>query len=325
MTGVENASSPPRAGVAWSWQAATAGAVYALPAAVVAVQDPTAGLSLAVGVLPAAILPMPGRRRSRIAILVIGVVAGVSMFLGGTLALLPTWVASVLLVSIVTGAAALSAVAPGGRLVLTLCAPLVAVGLSFADVATSLATMVLVVAGAAYAWLVSLCWPERSRAPRAEVARPDVHLMVGYGLRLGTAAAIAYAVAAGLGMDHPGWAPGACLLVARPEVDLLRSRGIARVVAVLVGASVAVAVLALEPPSSVYAAVAVLAMAGVAGTTGSRWYITAGFSTALVLLLLLHDDEAQTAQKVGERVGETVLGVGLAFLFGWVLPSLRRR
>jgi hypothetical protein len=322
---VENASAPSRPAVAWSWQGAIAGAVYALPAGIVALRDPSSGLSLAVGVLPAAILPMPARRRSRVAILVVGAVAGVSMFLGGMLAHLPVWLAAVLLVPLVTGAAALSAVAPGGRLVLSLCAPLVAVGLSFSDFATSVVTVLLLVAGAAYAWLVSLCWPERPPAARAEPARPEVRSMVGYGLRLGAAAAIAYAVAAGLGTDHPGWAPGACLLVARPQVDLLRSRGVARVVAVLVGASAAVALLALQPPSSVYAAVVLLTLAGVAGTAGSRWYITAGFSTLLVLVLLVYGDEAQTAQKVGERVGETVLGVGLAYLFGWLLPSMRRR
>jgi len=30
-------------------------------------------------------------------------------------------------------------------------------------------------------------------------------------------------------LDHPGWAPAACLLVARPQLDLLQSRGIGRV------------------------------------------------------------------------------------------------
>jgi uncharacterized membrane protein YccC len=49
--------------------------------------------------------------------------------------------------------------------------------------------------------------------------------MLGYGLRMGAAAALAYLAAALLQLDHPGWAPAACLLVARPQVDLLQTRG----------------------------------------------------------------------------------------------------
>ena len=311
--------------VAWSWPRALAGAVYALPAGLVAVSDPAAGVPLAVGVLPAALLPMPGPRRRRIVILLVGTMAGVSMFVGGLLAHLPTLAAATLLVPVVTGAAALAARIPGGNLVLGLCAPLVAAGLSYGDFATALSTMVLLVAGATYAWLVSLLWPERAASAPPVPPRPGLRVMVGYGIRMGTAAAIAYALAAALHLDHPGWAPAACLLVARPQVDLLRNRGIGRVLAVLVGAGLAVTVLEIDPASGGYAVLVVVVIAATAATSGSRWYITPGFSTLLVLLLLLYDHDDQAEQKFGERVGETVLGVTLAYLFGWLLPSVLPR
>jgi len=37
--------------------------------------------------------------------------------------------------------------------------------------------------------------------------------------------------------------------------------------------------------------------------------------------MLLLGNPDQTIEKFNERVGETILGVGLAYLFGWALPS----
>ncbi len=44
--------------------------------------------------------------------------------------------------------------------------------------------------------------------------------------------------------------------------------------------------------------------------------MTAAFSTFLVFLLFLSEDPDAAAARFGERVGETVLGVGLAYLVG---------
>jgi uncharacterized membrane protein YccC len=149
--------------------------------------------------------------------------------------------------------------------------------------------------------------------------------MVDYGVRMGLGAALVYLLAASLGLDHPGWAPAACLLVARPQLDLLRSRGVGRVVSVTVGALAAVLLLRLDPSNAVLAVIALAVLAGASGTAGSRWYITSAFTTLLVFLMMLggHPEEATT--KFHERVGETVLGVAAAYLFGWAVPVLRRR
>ena len=45
--------------LAWVWPLALLGALYATPAALVTVTDPTKGLALAAGVLPAAALGLP--------------------------------------------------------------------------------------------------------------------------------------------------------------------------------------------------------------------------------------------------------------------------
>jgi uncharacterized membrane protein YccC len=163
---------------------------------------------------------------------------------------LPTGVAALLLVVAVVAAALASSAVPLGRVILVLCAPLVAAGLSYDDYATSVETCVLLTAGAAYAWLVSLAWPQRHAPQRPTPQLPPRREMAWYGVRIGVAAAIAYLIAAGLGLDHPGWAPAACLLVARPQSDLLKIRGVGRIASVTLGAIAAAVLLSLRRPTS---------------------------------------------------------------------------
>jgi hypothetical protein len=69
------------------------GATYALPAAIATLHDtarPRGGLPLAVGVLPAAIIPMPAQRRARVVILLVGAIVGAPLLGGGVIAHLPT-------------------------------------------------------------------------------------------------------------------------------------------------------------------------------------------------------------------------------------------
>jgi hypothetical protein len=312
-------------GVAWSWPDATRGLVYAVPAVVVTAVDPAAGVPLAVGVLPACLLPLPGPRRARALVAVVGLLCAASLLLGGVLVHLPTLLTALGLAAVVVAAAIASAVRPAGRVLLVLAAPLTAIGLSYGDWRTSVAAALLMLAGAAYAWAVSLLWPATPARSRPHAPLPSRPAMVRYGLFVGSGAALAYLVAAGLGLDHPGWAPAACLLVARPDAALLRSRALGRAVAVLLGALAAVAVLAADLPTPVLAALAGLVVSGAAATRGSRWYVTSAFTTFLVVVMLLHEHPEQTGQKVSERVGETLVGVGLALLFGIGLPALAAR
>ena len=306
----------------WSWPDAARGLVYAVPAAVATAVDPPTGVPLALGVLPACLLPLPGPRRARALIALVGTLCGVSLFLGGALAHLGTVATALALVAVVVGAAVAASGRSWGRLLLVLAAPLTAAGLSYDDWGTSLGASVLLTAGAAYAWLVSLLWPAHAAVPRPPADLPPRAAMVRYGLLLGTGAALAYLLASRLGLDHPGWAPAACLLVARPDAGLLRSRAVGRVLSVLVGSLAAVAVLVADLPALLLAALAALALVAAAATRGSRWYVTSAFTTFLVFLMLLMGHEEDAAQKVGERVGETLVGAALAVLFGIVVPAL---
>lgn len=311
--------------VVWSWPHALIGVVYAIPAAAVALRDPGSGIPLAVGVLPAVFVGIPPRRRARIVILIIGVLAGASIFLGSVLAHLPLIATVALLVAAVIGAAVLASVLPAGRIVLVLCAPLVAAGLSYPDYSHSAETFLLLSLGSAYAYLVSLAWPPRSAKQRTQTPLPPRQAMLDYGVRMGLAAAIVYAIATGLELDHPGWAPAACLLVARPQLDLLQSRGVGRVLSVVGGAVAAALLLRANPSNYVFTILAIVVLAVAAGTIGSRWYITSAFTTLLVFVMLLNGHPEETVGKFNERVGETILGVAAAYLFGWAVPALRVR
>src|SRR5262249_28719304 len=125
--------------------------------------------------------------------------------------------------------------------------------------------------------------------------------------------------------DHPGWAPGACLLVARPQLDLLQSRGIGRVLSVTAGAVAAAILLRTDPSNFVLACLAVVILGSAAATVGSRCDITSAFTTFLVFVMMLNGHPEETVGKFNERVGETILGVTAAYLFGWAIPVVRAR
>jgi hypothetical protein len=73
----------------------------------------------------------------------------------------------------------------------------------------------------------------------------------------------------------------------------------------------------------VLAVTTLAALAGVAATRGSRWYVTPFFTTFLVIQFLVSDYSAAVAHwRFWERVGLTLLGVGVAYLFGLGLPKI---
>ena len=311
--------------VAWSWSNALMGALCTVPAAtVVALGDPKKGLAWAIGVLPAAVIGVLPTRQARLKTAFVGVLFAVSIVLGSILAQ-NTVVAVVGMFLLPLGAALLAAKRPLGLIALTLCAPLIAIGLSYTDVHETLGIGLLMIAGSALAALLTcLFWPETEPARRTPSALLSRAQAVDYGVRLGLAAAVSTAIGFAIHTDHVGWIAGATLFVMRPTADMQQLRSCGRVVSVFAGALAAVALLHYQPSDSVLAATTLAALAGVAATRGSRWYITPFFSTFLVIqLLLVSNYSAAVANwRFWERVGLTAAGVGIAYLFGLALPKL---
>jgi hypothetical protein len=314
-------------GLAWSSQDALRCGLCTLPAAlVIVVGNPSKGLAWAVGVLPAAIIGLAPERRQRVRIAAVGVLFALSVLLGSLLA--QTDLTAVVGIFVVAFAAAvLASHRPVGLVAMTLCAPVTAIGLSYADVTTALWLGLIMFGGSVFTWLVFLAWPDAPVAARAAPQLLPKTKARQYGLSSGLAAAVATAVGIAINTDHIGWAPAAALLVMRPADDMFRLRMVGRLVSVLLGALAAMAFLRVSPSDAAVAVVAIAALAGAGGTHASRWYVTSLFTTFLVLTMLLWSDAtvANEQWRFAERVGETCLGVGLAYVFGLVLPRALRQ
>ena len=210
-------------------------------------------------------------------------------------------------------------------ILLTLGLPLAAVGFSYPGLQSSLPLALLLFGGSVYAWLVSLPWPDRPGPDGARERHPDNPDLLGYGVRAGLAGALCAGIGFALDFDHVGWAAAAALLVMRPSESTLELRAIGRPVSVLVGAAAAIGLVALATPRWALGTIVVLVVVMATATARSRWYVTPAFTTFLVFLLLLSGDPAQAAGRFWERLGETVLGVGVACVFGLLLPGLLHR
>jgi len=301
----------------WAWPEAALGAALAVPGAIVALGDVDKGLALAIGVLPSAIIGLAPMRRARVQTVLLGLLIAVPLVVGSVLSHVP-WVAVPVLFLLCLGAAVCSVGHRLGQVALVLSLPMAAIGLSYQDLGESLALAALMVAGSVVAFVVSLAWPERPAQPAA--ALPSAS-MVDYGVRLGLAAATSAAIGFALDLDHVGWACAAALLVMRPSTEMLEERSVGRIVSVSLGAMVAAALATLSTTPAVYALCIVIALAGAAATHRSRWYVTSLFSTFLALSLLVYSNPSDASARLVERFIETALGVGIACLFGLLVPA----
>ncbi|PMC07177.1 FUSC family protein [Microbacterium sp. UMB0228] len=310
-----------RGGLTWRWSRFGLGLLYAVPSMAVAPFDPAVALALSIGVLPAAAMGLPARRRARSAIPVLGTLVALGLLLGATLALAPVLAVPALAVLAVM-ASMLAARERAGPLALTLVLPMVGLGLSFPLSATTILLAGAIVAGSVYAWLIALLWPEHRAGARVPAAMPKGRALLVYGVLLGAAAGTAAAIGFATGVEHVGWATGAVLLVMRPVRGQLVLRSVGRAASVLIGA-LAAAGFALLSPSGVVVALAIgVVVGGLGAVQESRWYVAPAFTTFLVLSLLLSTSDASPTSRFLERTLETLLGVALALFFGALVPAL---
>jgi hypothetical protein len=311
-------------GLAWSWSSAAWGALGALPAcAVIAGGHASAGLALAVGTIPAGMAGIAQQRHRRLRPAIPGF--GFALFvLAGAAIHDPAWLAVAGIAAAPVVAALLTAERPLGPLAFALLTPAVAIGLSFGSVAEAAGLSVAIACGTVSMIAISLAWPDGESPVPAPHAPPLTRAeSIEWGLLLGAAAAVATLLGELRDVSHLGWAPAAALLVMRPQHDLLTLRGTGRVLSVLAGAAAAVAVAEVEPRTGVLAVLAFLAVVGAVGTRASRWYVTATGTTFLALSMILYggNDQSVIETTFAARVGATLVGVGLAYLFGVVVAD----
>lgn len=318
-------ASPAAPGLAWSWSLCALGVALSLPASLVALVHPPFGFALAVGVIPAAINRLAPRRAARWMSVLVGTAAGASLLLGALLTQLPpVAVAALFVFGLVAPLWARHGLL--GGLIIALCLPLTGIGLSYHDIGTALVFAGLMAGSSAYAWLVSLLWPQRPPAPPPPEPAPAEAAAV-YGVLLGCAGALAAALGYLLHLEHVGWIVGACLLVMRPNRSLLFLRSAGRALSVIGGALLAAALALWAPGNGVLAVFVLAAIAAVTALQASRWYVAPAFTTFLALSMIARTSDETPLDLFTERMWETLAGIGIALLFGWALPSLlvRRR
>lgn len=309
------------AGLTWQWSRFALGVVFALPGILVAPFSPTAGLALAIGVLPAAAFGLPARRSRRAILPIVGVLSALGLLLGSTLTRVPA--IAVVSLFILSVAASLSTRwGRLGQLMLALVLPLVGMGLSFPELSTTWVMAACIVAGSVYAWLVSLLWPERDEhllPPPPTTRGAD---LIGYGILLGLASAIAASIGYVLDLEHVGWATGTVLLVMRPARGQVILRSVGRAASVFLGAAAALVFALFEPGGALIGLLIALTIGAMSAMQESRWYVAPAFTTLVVLTLILSTSTASPGARFVERTIETLLGVGLALVFGAAVPSL---
>jgi hypothetical protein len=321
---VTSNTAPP---LRWSWGDGVRSAICALPAVpVVVLSNPSKGMAWAVGCLPVAILGLAPTRMARRRLLVVAALFAASILIGSVLAQTKvTTVAGIF--ALAFGAALLASRRPFGLIALTLCLPVCAVGLSYSDLSEAAALGAVFVAAGVFSFAVLELWPEY----RPKDAPPPPELLPKrfareYGLLLGLAGATSALVGLLIHTDHVGWAPAAGYFVMRPTPEMQKLRSAGRIGSVFLGALVGVAFVRSAPTDAAIAVFAVAVIGAAGAMHQSRWYVTPAFGTALVLTMLLyqHPTVATEQWRFNERVAETVLGVGSAYFWGLIVPSVLR-
>ncbi|MFB7249453.1 FUSC family protein [Microbacterium sp. NPDC056234] len=308
-------------GLTWQWSRFALGVVFALPGILVAPFSPAAGLALAIGVLPAAAFGLPSRRSRRAVLPLVGALSAVGLVLGSLLTQVPmVAIAALLLLSILASLS--TARGRWGRLLLVLVLPLVGIGLSFPDISTTLVMAAFGISGSVYAWLVSLLWPERPDPLPAAPKTTRGSDLLAYGILLGLASASAAAIGYAFDLDQVGWATGTVLLVMRPVRGQVILRSIGRAASVFAGAIAAIGFALLEPGGVLVGLLIAVAVGAMSAMQESRWYVAPAFTTLVVLTLVLATSSTAPGEQFVERTIETLIGIGLALIFGAALPSL---
>jgi uncharacterized membrane protein YccC len=124
---------------------------------------------------------------------------------------------------------------------------------------------------------------------------------------------------------HDYWILLTITVVLRGSFAQTIERRNTRVIGTLLGCMVAGAVLYLHTPASLLLAIVTLAQAAAHAFAVRRYLVTAIAATVLALVQAhLLNSGVSTVFDVGERLGDTLIGVMLAWIFSYVLPSWER-
>ncbi len=306
---------------------AAVGVAPAIP--LIALGHLTPGVAFAIGLLPTSLMGIAPRRKLRVLYGIIGCLFGVGILVGATInsAHIPVVSAGLFLV-ICLGATMLAARRPAGTLLLGILIPSLGVGTGY-EVSKAAALTVAFMAGSLWSCLVTLPVHEFPGDPdvreRLLAMRPP-HVKT-YGVLLGLTAATAILVGDIFDIPYAGWIATAAMLVIRPLSQMTGWRGVGRAISTIVGTILVIITLNLDlgyPATAV--ACAVIAILTIGART-SKLYITSFGTAFLILTIELHEvSSTASLHQVGRyRIGNNVLGAGIALLYGLLVAWLLAR
>ena len=121
---------------------------------------------------------------------------------------------------------------------------------------------------------------------------------------------------------HANWVLLTIALIMRANFSITRRRRWDRITGTLIGCAVAVMLIAVAPPALLLAVI-VLAIGLSHAYAGVQYRITA-VGASISSLLLLHFSAPLVHPQFFERVVDTLIGAGLSYAFGFLLPNWER-
>ena len=320
-----------RFGITWSWDAALRGAICALPAVpVIVAVNVSVGICLALGTVLVAFVGVPAQMSMRVRAYLIAVLFAAAYALGSVVGQWPV-VAVLALSALAYVSVLITGQNPRSQLIAMLVVPGFAVGMNEpVPDGFVIASMFLARRAVGHLRLGHVApgagWPG-GPARFSALGGPahDERTKRIYAVCFALAVGIALAIGFAKDFQHVAWAAAACAFVMRPDPGLLASRALGRALATILGVCAAAVLFKQGLGEAALAAITVFTVSAMIATRTSPWYVTSAGTGLLVLLMSGVSSTQQFQLSFHDRILETVIGAGLALLFGVVVPRAARR
>lgn len=282
----------------------------------------TLTLVSAIGLIPAMFAGVAPMRKSRKFIIILAILIPVLLGLGVCAKEFLGEPGAIIFMALI-GFAASMMVAKSKWIGLNFIAPIAAIGLSYDEMGVPIGFLILMLVAGGLAFVISQFFPNFTSAapePKPAVAKKfAVQFGILYGLALALATFVSFR------WDHTGWVVGSVALVMRPFADMQKFRSAWRIVAILVGVSLASLVLWLNLAPLATAIISVGALSLFGGLHKSRAYVGPAFVTFSVFLFLEYPAKpGEISHWFLQRMGEVILGVLIAYVVGLAIPALAK-
>ncbi|MBC1399065.1 FUSC family protein [Listeria fleischmannii] len=310
--------------LSWNWTNAFLVFICSIPAVYVAiVTNLAAGLGLLIGLIPAAVMTLPAKRKKRVSILILGIAIGLSVFIGSALKVYFGVIGATLALGLFAYLSTVFAASKKGNpAIMFFIIPVVGIGLSITTIDAGISMMINMMSGAALAFVVSLFFPAREPVEKTAKGAPNKAAFKNFAPYYTTAIMVATVI--GFYLDHTGWIVGSVGLVMRPLRDMQEMRSIFRVISVFIGVTLVYFVMISGASDIALVGTAVLMLVLASGLHESKIYIMPLFITYIVFTFMLVADGQRHATHwwlLSERLLWVASGVVIAYIFGLLLPK----